>query len=96
VVVHCCNSIRHVGFFSKDAILGAVWVQGNLPLYNSLYWVGVAGAFLTSIYTFRLIWVVFFGEEKHIIMRSMVQLIGAFGDSCCTFNRFGYFLKHQC
>jgi NADH-quinone oxidoreductase subunit L len=36
----------------------------NLPLYNSLYWVGVAGAFLTSIYTFRLIWVVFFGEEK--------------------------------
>ncbi|KJV38305.1 NADH-quinone oxidoreductase subunit L [Acinetobacter brisouii] len=56
-----------VGFFSKDAILGEVYAHGmlaNLPLYNSLYWVGVAGAFLTSIYTFRLIWVVFFGEEK--------------------------------
>ena len=54
-----------VGFFSKDAILGAVWVQGqNVALYNCLYWTGVVGAFLTSIYTFRLIWVVFFGEEK--------------------------------
>lgn len=54
-----------VGFFSKDAILGAVWVQGELiAVYNSLYWVGVAGAFLTSIYTFRLIWVVFFGKEN--------------------------------
>ncbi|WP_445115137.1 NADH-quinone oxidoreductase subunit L [Acinetobacter sp. WZC-1] len=54
-----------IGFFSKDAILGAVWAQGqSVALYHSLYWVGVAGAFLTSIYTFRLIWVVFFGEEK--------------------------------
>ncbi|ENV60795.1 NADH-quinone oxidoreductase subunit L [Acinetobacter soli] len=56
-----------IGFFSKDAILGAVYAQSsiaNLPLYSTLYWVGVAGAFLTSIYTFRLIWVVFFGEEK--------------------------------
>ena len=54
-----------VGFFSKDAILGAVWVQGeSIAVYNALYWVGVAGAFLTSIYTFRLIWVVFFGKEN--------------------------------
>ena len=54
-----------VGYFSKDAILGAVWVQGeSIAVYNSLYWVGVAGAFLTSIYTFRLIWVVFFGKEN--------------------------------
>ena len=54
-----------VGFFSKDAILGAVWVAGkSVPVYNCLYWTGVAGAFLTSIYTFRLIWVVFFGKEN--------------------------------
>ena len=54
-----------IGFFSKDAILGAVWAQGqSVAVYNSLYWVGVAGAFLTSIYTFRLIWVVFFGKEN--------------------------------
>ena len=54
-----------VGFFSKDAILGAVWVQGqSIAVYSTLYWVGVIGAFLTSIYTFRLIWVVFFGKEN--------------------------------
>lgn len=54
-----------VGFFSKDAILGAVYAHGmSIPFYNGLYWSGVVGAFLTSIYTFRLIWVVFFGEEK--------------------------------
>ena len=54
-----------VGFFSKDAILGAVWVKGQaVALYDCLYWTGVAGAFLTSIYTFRLIWVVFFGKEN--------------------------------
>ena len=55
-----------IGFFSKDAILGALWVQGHqtAAMYGWLYWVGVAGAFLTSIYTFRLIWVVFFGKEN--------------------------------
>ncbi len=54
-----------IGFFSKDAILGAVWVQGQAnATFGWLYWVGVAGAFLTSIYTFRLIWVVFFGKEN--------------------------------
>ncbi len=54
-----------VGFFSKDAILGAVWVAGqSVAIYDCLYWTGVAGAFLTSIYTFRLIWVVFFGKEN--------------------------------
>lgn len=54
-----------VGFFSKDAILGAVWMKGQaVALYDCLYWTGVAGAFLTSIYTFRLIWVVFFGKEN--------------------------------
>ena len=56
-----------IGFFSKDAILAAVWTQQHLAgesIFNILYWVGVAGAFLTSIYTFRLIWIVFFGKEN--------------------------------
>ena len=54
-----------IGYFSKDAILGAVWVAGqSVPVYDCLYWTGVAGAFLTSIYTFRLIWIVFFGKEN--------------------------------
>ncbi|WOE32835.1 MULTISPECIES: NADH-quinone oxidoreductase subunit L [unclassified Acinetobacter] len=54
-----------IGFFSKDAILGAVWVKGQaVAIYDYLYWAGVIGAFITAIYTFRLVWVVFFGKEN--------------------------------
>lgn len=54
-----------IGFFSKDAILGAVWAKGQaVALYDCLYWTGVVGAFITAIYTFRMIWVVFFGKEN--------------------------------
>ncbi len=56
-----------VGFFSKDAILWQVWAHGastGIVAYGYLFWAGVAGAFLTAIYTFRLIWIVFFGVEK--------------------------------
>lgn len=49
-----------VGFYSKDEILWQAWASGH----PELFWAGVAGAFLTSIYTFRLIWLVFHGEEK--------------------------------
>ena len=86
-----------VGYFSKDAILGAVYAQSviaNLPLYNTLYWVGVAGAFLTSIYTFRLIWVVFFGEEKteaHAIHG--VTYWGPLAILAFLSTGFGYFLQ---
>ncbi len=49
------DSIPHRWFFSKDAILGcslgARSNQSRFTMYNTLYWVGVAGAFLTSIYT---------------------------------------------
>lgn len=49
-----------VGFYSKDEILWQAWAAGH----PELFWAGVAGAFLTSIYTFRLIWLVFHGAEK--------------------------------
>jgi NADH-quinone oxidoreductase subunit L len=49
-----------VGFFSKDAILLQVYASGHAPLF----WAGLVGALLTSIYTFRLIFIVFHGEEK--------------------------------
>ena len=86
-----------VGFFSKDAILGAVYAQStiaNLPLYNTLYWVGVAGAFLTSIYTFRLIWVVFFGEEKtHAHAIHGVTYWGPLAILAVLSTGIGYFLQ---
>lgn len=48
------------GFFSKDEILFAAYQGGHSGLLLS----GLIGAFLTSIYTFRLIFVVFHGESK--------------------------------
>jgi len=47
-----------VGFYSKDAIL--------LQSYShpELFYAGLAGAFMTAIYTFRLIFVAFHGEAK--------------------------------
>ncbi len=48
------------GFYSKDEILWLAFASGN----TELFYAGLIGAFLTSIYTFRLIFVVFHGEEK--------------------------------
>lgn len=49
-----------VGFYSKEAILWETYATGHM----GLFWAGVFGAFLTSVYTFRLIYLVFFGEQK--------------------------------
>lgn len=48
------------GFFSKDEILFAAYQEG----YYGLLLSGLAGAFLTSLYTFRLIFIVFHGDNK--------------------------------
>lgn len=49
-----------VGFYSKDVILWQAFASGH----TELFWAGLLGAFFTSIYTFRLIFIVFHGEEK--------------------------------
>jgi NADH-quinone oxidoreductase subunit L len=49
------------GFFSKDAILAAVWFKGG-ALYGGLYLLGLITALLTSVYTFRMVYLVFGGE----------------------------------
>ncbi len=48
------------GFFSKDAILSSAANSGGLGW--ALWSVGIVGAFLTGLYTFRLLFIVFFGE----------------------------------
>jgi len=51
------------GFFSKDGILLAAFAQG--PGWLRLVWfIGVATAFLTSLYTFRLLFLVFAGPAR--------------------------------
>jgi NADH-quinone oxidoreductase subunit L len=50
------------GFFSKDAILWYSWSAAN---GNALLWImAMAGAFITALYTTRLMLVVFWGEAK--------------------------------
>jgi NADH-quinone oxidoreductase subunit L len=48
------------GFFSKDAILGSAADAGTLGWI--LWAAGALGAFLTALYTFRLLFIVFWGE----------------------------------
>jgi NADH-quinone oxidoreductase subunit L len=48
------------GFYSKDAILLSAW---EMPGIGPWLWLGgLLGALLTGIYSFRLVFVVFFGE----------------------------------
>lgn len=50
------------GFYSKDQILWLTWAGEKTNLWFFLAALG--GAFITSIYTFRMVFVTFFGEEK--------------------------------
>src|SRR5687768_14352463 len=50
------------GFFSKDQILWYAWSAGN---GNAMLWIiALTGAFITALYTTRLMLVVFWGEMK--------------------------------
>jgi NADH-quinone oxidoreductase subunit L len=50
------------GFFSKDSILASAWADGTYG--KVLCGVGLAGVFLTGLYTFRMLFVVFGGEPS--------------------------------
>ncbi|MDH1143227.1 NADH-quinone oxidoreductase subunit L [Pseudomonas mosselii] len=52
--------ILTVGFYSKDEILWEAFASGN----SGLLYAGLVGAFMTSLYTFRLIFIAFHGEAK--------------------------------
>jgi NADH-quinone oxidoreductase subunit L len=74
------------GFFSKDSILAAAMDRGA---YGYVLWVaGLAGAFLTGLYTFRLLFLVFGGEpspfarehfhalERNVVGRALAWPVG--------------------
>ncbi len=48
------------GYYSKDEILWEAYAKGQFGFFLA----GLVGAFLTPLYTFRLIFTVFHGEEK--------------------------------
>jgi NADH-quinone oxidoreductase subunit L len=50
------------GFYSKDQIL---WYSFSSAGGSTLLWIaGITGAFLTALYSFRMIFIAFFGEVK--------------------------------
>jgi NADH-quinone oxidoreductase subunit L len=77
------------GFYSKDQIL---WFGWSSAISSHLLWLaGITGAFLTSLYTFRLVFITFFGEMKikphhkpgpliaaPIIILAVLSIVGGF------------------
>jgi NADH-quinone oxidoreductase subunit L len=77
------------GFYSKDQIL---WYSVSSQSGNILLWIaGIIGAFLTALYSFRMIFITFYGEAKTqpsflpgklmtvpLIILSVLSLVGGF------------------
>jgi NADH-quinone oxidoreductase subunit L len=60
------------GFFSKDSILAAALDHG---WYGDVLWAaGMAGAFLTGLYTFRMVFLVFSGEPSPFVREHFHEL----------------------
>jgi NADH-quinone oxidoreductase subunit L len=60
------------GFFSKDSILAAALASG---WYGQVLWVaGMLGAFLTGLYAFRMVFVVFGGEPSPFVREHFHRL----------------------
>jgi len=50
------------GFYSKDSIL---WYAYSSEFGNIIFWlIAVVGAFITSLYTFKMVFITFFGSTK--------------------------------
>jgi NADH-quinone oxidoreductase subunit L len=70
------------GFFSKDSIVAAAAALGTW--YGWIFWVcGIAGAFLTGVYTFRLWFMVFPGEPSPFVQEHHHRA-GRFGEGALT------------
>ncbi len=100
-VLAICGIFPFAGFFSKDAILYAAYLQGTGG--KILWFVGVVTALLTSLYMFRLWYMTFLGQPRgeaahhHATPNSMLVpmiILGAL--SLCGgwigIERFGGFL----
>jgi len=57
------------GFFSKDAILATAVSSGTYG--KVLFAAGIAGVLLTALYSFRLLFLVFSGEESELVKKSL-------------------------
>jgi NADH-quinone oxidoreductase subunit L len=55
--------VPFAGFWSKDEIIVGAWASGSLH-GKILAIVALAAAFMTALYMFRLVFIVFFGKER--------------------------------
>jgi NADH-quinone oxidoreductase subunit L len=63
------------GFFSKDSILAAALADGGW--YGDVLWAaGMLGAFLTGLYTFRMLFMAFWGEPSTFVREHLHHLEG--------------------
>ena len=53
------------GFYSKDAILEAAWARGT-GISQFAFWAGAVAALLTSFYSWRLMFLTFWGKPRWI------------------------------
>ncbi|EIZ80271.1 NADH dehydrogenase I subunit L [Novosphingobium sp. Rr 2-17] len=51
------------GFHSKDAILEAAWANGS-SVSTFAFWMGIFAALMTSFYSWRLVFLTFFGKPR--------------------------------
>jgi NADH-quinone oxidoreductase subunit L len=57
------EGLGFAGFWSKDAILESAWASGSVS-GTIAFWLGSLAAILTSFYSWRLIFLTFFGEAR--------------------------------
>jgi NADH-quinone oxidoreductase subunit L len=55
--------VGFAGFWSKDAILESAYASGSVPGVIA-FWLGTVAALLTSFYSWRLIFLTFYGEPR--------------------------------
>jgi NADH-quinone oxidoreductase subunit L len=63
VGVDAFGGLGFAGFWSKDAILESAWASGSVS-GTIAFWLGSLAAVLTSFYSWRLIFLTFFGDAR--------------------------------
>ena len=65
------------GYYSKELIIFSL-NDTYISVFNFIYWIALYGAILTILYSFRSLWLVFFGQ-----LRSSFNQIQGFSDLSC-------------
>jgi len=95
------------GFYSKDLIL---WYAWSSPAGDMGLWVaGIVGAFITALYAFRMVFVIFYGKTKMevshrprlrmmvpLVILAVLSIIGGFVElprTLCNMPLFSNFLQ---